>query len=188
MCVCVCVCVCARKCDCAYKRYSCFKIGKTKSVLRMAASTAMLSSSSNFGPHYKTTWFFTDSLNYTFEGIQRTYFVTLHFYPFSFGNYSVNDSTFDVVANGLKLVSIYFAREYILPININVLVVELLPVKGSLEFINAIEIVPIVVKLFVDSISRVGDNSVNLSGRGIQTMYRLNVGGAKIKSTYDSNI
>ncbi|KAL0001077.1 hypothetical protein SO802_014858 [Lithocarpus litseifolius] len=45
------------------------------------------------------------------------------------------------------------------------------------EFINAIEIVPIVVKFFADSISTVGDNSVNLSGRGIQTMYRLNVGG-----------
>ncbi|KAF3953027.1 hypothetical protein CMV_021481 [Castanea mollissima] len=155
----------------------------------MAASITVLSGSSNFGPHNKTARFFTDSLNYTFEGIQGNYFVRLHFYPLSFGNYNVNESTFDVVANGLKLVSIYFIKEYILPINIDVLVVEFLLVKGSLEFLNAIEIVPIVVRLFTDSmISRVGDNSVNLSGRGIQTMYRLNVGGAEIKSTHDSNI
>ena len=33
ICVCVCVCVCNH--DCAYKRYCCFKIGRTKSVLKM---------------------------------------------------------------------------------------------------------------------------------------------------------
>ena len=63
--------------DCAHKNYSCFKIDRTKSVLRMAASTAVLSDSLNFGTHYKTAWFFTNSLNYTFEGIQENYFVRM---------------------------------------------------------------------------------------------------------------
>ncbi|KAL0011857.1 hypothetical protein SO802_006965 [Lithocarpus litseifolius] len=184
----------------------------TLSSPSIAASTAALSDSSNFGPLYKTARFFTDSLNYTFKGIQGNYFVRLHFCPFSFGNYNVNESAFDVVANGLKLVSkfnvpseishknsnlqssgsnsssFFFIKEYILPINTDVLVVEFLPVRGSLGFINAIEIVPIVDKLFADSISRVGDNSVNLSGRSIQTMYRLNVGGSEVKSNQDSNL
>ena len=184
----------------------------TLSSPSIAASTAELSDSSNFGPLYKTARFFTDSLNYTFEGIQGNCFVRLHFCPFSFGNYSVNESAFDVVANGLKLVSkfnvpseishknsnsqssgsnsssFFLIKEYILPINMDVLVVEFFPVKGSLGFINAIEIVPIVDKLFADSISRVGDNSVNLSGRSIQTMYRLNVGGSEVKSNQDSNL
>ncbi|KAF3961006.1 hypothetical protein CMV_014330 [Castanea mollissima] len=175
----------------------------------IAASSA---ESSNFGPLYKTARFFTDSLNYTFEGIRGNYFVRLHFCPFSFGNYNVNESAFDVVANGLKLVSkfnvpseishkssnlqssasnsssFFLIKEYILPINMDVLVVEFLPVKGSLGFINAIEIVPIVDKLFADSISRVGDNSVNLSGRSIQTMYRLNIGGSEVKPNQDSNL
>ena len=184
----------------------------TLSSPSIAASTAALSDSSNFGPLYRTARFFTDSLSYTFEGIQGNYFVRLHFCPFSFGNYNVNESAFDVVANGLKLVSkvnvpseishknsnsqssgsnsssFFLIKEYILPINMDVLVVEFLPVKGSLGFINAIEIVPIVDKLFADSISRVGDNSVNLSGRSIQTMYRLNVGGSEVKSNQDSNL
>ncbi|KAM4101360.1 hypothetical protein ACB094_05G137700 [Castanea mollissima] len=175
----------------------------------IAASSA---ESSNFGPLYKTARFFTDSLNYTFEGIRGNYFVRLHFCPFSFGNYNVNESAFDVVANGLKLVSkfnvpseishkssnlqssasnsssFFLIKEYILPINMDVLVVEFLPVKGSLGFINAIEIVHIVDKLFADSISRVGDNSVNLSGRSIQTMYRLNIGGSEVKPNQDSNL
>ncbi|KAL4627771.1 hypothetical protein ACB092_05G190000 [Castanea dentata] len=184
----------------------------TLSSPSIAASTAALSDSSNFGPLYKTARFFTDSLNYTFKGIQGNYFVRLHFCPFLFGNYNVNESAFDVVANGLKLVSkfnvpseishkksnlqssgsnsssFFFIKEYILPINVDVLVVEFLPVKGSLGFINAIEIVHIADKLFADSISRVGDNSVNLSGRSIQTMYRLNVGGSEVKSNQDSNL
>ena len=184
----------------------------TLSSPSIAASTAALSDSSNFGPLYRTARFFTDSLSYTFEGIQGNYFVRLHFCPFSFGNYNVNESAFDVVANGLKLVSkvnvpseishknsnsqssgsnsssFFLIKEYILPINMDVLVVEFLPVKGSLGFINAIEIVPIVDKLFADSISRVGDNSVNLSGMSIQTMYRLNVGGSEVKSNQDSNL
>lgn len=180
----------------------------------IGASTAALSSSSIFEPLYKTARFFTDGLNYTFEGIQGNYFVRLHFCPFSFENYNVNESSFDVVANGLKLVteynvpgeishknsrlqssgsnssSFFLIKEYILPINVDVLVIEFFPKKGSFGFINAVEIVPVVNKLFTDPISKVSGNgaSLNLSGRGIETLYRLNVGGPEIKSHQDSDL
>ncbi|KAE7996061.1 hypothetical protein FH972_000810 [Carpinus fangiana] len=176
----------------------------------IAAST----DSSIFGPLYKTARFFTDGLNYTIQGIQGNYFLRLHFCPFSFENYNVNESSFDVVANGLKLVtefnvpgeilhknlrlqssgsnssSFFLIKEYILPINMNLLVIELFPKKGSLGFINAVEIVPVVNKLFTDPVSKVSGNgaSLNLSGRGIETMYRLNVGGPEIKSRQDSDL
>lgn len=186
----------------------------TLSFPGIAASTATLSGGSIFGPLYKTARFFTDGLNYTFVGIRGNYFLRLHFCSFSFENYNVNESAFDVVANGLKLVSevnvpgeishknsnlqssgsnsssFFLIKEYILPINMDVLVIEFLPIKGSFGFINAIELVPAVDKLFADSISRVGDNgaSLNLNERGIQTMYRLNVGGPEIKSNQDSDL
>lgn len=70
----------------------------------IAASTG----SSTFGPLYslyRIDRFFTDGLNYTFEGIQGNYFVRLYFCPFSPENYNVNESSFSIVANGLKLVS-----------------------------------------------------------------------------------
>ncbi|KAJ7015394.1 receptor-like protein kinase [Populus alba x Populus x berolinensis] len=160
---------------------------------------------------YRTARIFDNGLNYTFAGVQGNYFVRLHFCPFPFENYSVNDSSFSVVANGLKLLadfnvpgeisdkylplqnsnsnssSLSLVKEYILAIN-DVLVVEFIPSKGSFGFINAIEIVPVIGTLFADLVSRVGGSDANVSGRGIETMYRLNVGGQEIKPYQDSDL
>ncbi|KAK4347405.1 hypothetical protein RND71_033744 [Anisodus tanguticus] len=163
---------------------------------------------------YKTARFFSESFNYTFKGAPGSYFLRLHFYPFSFGNRDANESYFAVDANGLKLISEFnvageillknsllqgsggnssvfsLAKEYFVTSDIDVFVLEFTPNKDSFGLINAIEIIPVTDKLFVDSISKVGGNggnsSLNLSKRGIQTMYRLNIGGSAIKSTQDS--
>lgn len=160
---------------------------------------------------YRTARIFDNDLNYTFAGVQGNYFVRLHFCPFPFENYSVNESSFSVVANGLKLLadfnvpgeisdkylplqnsnsnssSLSLVKEYILAIN-DVLVVEFIPSKGSFGFINAIEIVPVIGTLFADLVRRVGGSDANVSGRGIETMYRLNVGGQEIKPYQDSDL
>ena len=160
---------------------------------------------------YRTARIFDNGLNYTFAGVQGNYFVRLHFCPFPFENYSVNESSFSVVANGLKLLadfnvpgeisdkylpvqnsnsnssSLPLVKEYILAIN-DVLVVEFIPSKGSFGFINAIEIVPVIGTLFADLVRRVGGSDANVSGRGIETMYRLNVGGQEIKPDQDSDL
>ncbi|GLT35700.1 hypothetical protein SLA2020_101290 [Shorea laevis] len=179
-----------------------------------AATTSTLDSDSIYAPLYKSARIFTDGLNYTFEGIQGSYFLRLHFCPFPFENHDVNDSSFDVMVNRLKLLSqldvageiahknmylqssggndssISLIKEYILPVNSDVLVLEFIPTKGSFGFINAIEIVPVVGKLFNDSVNKVGGNSatLNLSRRGIQTMYRLNVGGPEIDPNQDPDL
>uniref|UniRef100_A0A5B6YMM0 Protein kinase domain-containing protein n=1 Tax=Davidia involucrata TaxID=16924 RepID=A0A5B6YMM0_DAVIN len=181
-----------------------------------AASTATFNGDSAFAPLYKTARIFTDSLNYTFQASQGNYFLRLHFYPFSFENYNVNESSFAVEANGLRLVSEFnvpgeillknlymqssgsnsssfiLIKEYFLNVDLGVLVIELNPTKGSFGFVNAIEIVPVVDKLFVDSVSKVGGNGantlLNLSKRGIQTMYRLNVGGSEIEPNKDLDL
>ncbi|XP_016455206.1 putative receptor-like protein kinase At1g30570 [Nicotiana tabacum] len=180
------------------------------------ATTASFNGDSSYEPLYKTARFFDESVNYTFQIAPGSYFLRLHFYPFSFGNHDANESYFAVAANGLKLVSEFnvaaeivhknlylqgsggnssvfsLVKEYFVTSDINVFVLEFIPNKGSFGFVNAIEIIPVTDKLFVDSISKVGGNgansSLNLSKRGIQTMYRLNVGGSAIKSNRDSGL
>ncbi|XP_061950105.1 probable receptor-like protein kinase At1g30570 [Populus nigra] len=172
---------------------------------------AATDSTANGDSLYRTARIFDNGLNYTFAGVQGNYFVRLHFCPFPFENYNVNESSFSVVANGLKLLadfnvpgeisdkylpvqnsnsnssSLSLVREYILAID-DVLVVEFIPSKGSFGFINAIEIVPVICTLFADLVSRVGGSDANVSGRGIETMYRLNVGGQEIKPDQDSDL
>ncbi|KAJ4834926.1 hypothetical protein Tsubulata_007778 [Turnera subulata] len=180
-----------------------------------AASTSTLGGDSDFEPLYKTARIFTTALNYTFQGLQGNYFVRLHFCPFPFENHNANESSFEVVANGLQLLSEFNApreiadknsnlqtsksnssslslvKEYVLGLKLDSLVIELIPSKGSFGFINAIEIVPAPDNLLEDSISKVGDgNYANLSlkGQGMEAMYRLNVGGREIVSSQDSDL
>ncbi|KAJ8758815.1 hypothetical protein K2173_000536 [Erythroxylum novogranatense] len=167
-----------------------------------------------YGPLYSTARVFTGDMNYSFAGMQGNYFVRLHFFPFPFENYDVNKSSFSVVANDLKLVSeldvvgeishtgLYLqhsndssslsslVKEFILALDSNELVIEFIPSKGSFGFINAIEIVPVGDGLFPDSVSKVGGNAANieLKGRGVESMYRLNVGGKEIKPSGDSGL
>ncbi|OMO73790.1 hypothetical protein COLO4_26863 [Corchorus olitorius] len=177
----------------------------------LVSTTDTLSGDSIFAPLYKSARVFSSELNYTLNGIQGNYFLRLHFCPFSFVDHNVNESSFDVVANGLKLLEQFnvageiahknlylqsaasnsslfsLVKEYVLPINLDTFVIKFTPTEGSFGFINAIELVPVVDKLFADSVSKVGGNDANLNGRGIETMYRLNVGGPEINPTQDSD-
>ncbi|XP_034698482.1 probable receptor-like protein kinase At1g30570 isoform X1 [Vitis riparia] len=186
----------------------------TLSSLGVAASTDTFSGDTTFAQLYETARIFPDSLNYTASLNQGNYSVRLHFYPFSFEKYNTNESSFSVVANGLKLASqlnvpgeishknsylqssgsnsssFSMIKEYFLTVDLGLLVIEFAPTKGSFGFINAIEIVPVVDNLFFSSVSKVGGtNSVlNLSGRGIEAMYRLNVGGPEITPDQDLDL
>lgn len=185
----------------------------TLSSTGIAASTDISSvDDSTYGELYKTARIFDNSLNYTFQGVRGDYFVRLHFSPFSFGDYNVNESSFGIKANGLKLVekfevpgeisqkntylqssgsnSTSIVKEYILAINRDALIIEFIPAKEKFGLINAIEIVPAVDKLFAGSASKVGGNgaNVNVSWQGIETMYRLNVGGSEISPSQDSDL
>lgn len=176
----------------------------------VVASTSTLSGSSIYDPLYKTARIFTLPLNYTIKDVQGNYFVRFYFCPFVTEDYNVNESSFGVVVNGLKLLSeldvagkishkntnllnsgrnassYFLVREYILAVDGDMLV-EFLPTRGSFGFINAIEIVPVVGELFDGSVSRVGGSggSLNLTERAMETMYRLNVGGPEIQSDQD---
>ncbi|WOH12098.1 hypothetical protein DCAR_0831597 [Daucus carota subsp. sativus] len=188
----------------------------TLSSSGIEVSTSTFDGDQTYTPLYKTARVFVDSLNYTFRGAQGSYFLRLHFYPFSSENRNVNDSSFVVQANGIKLLSgfnvpdeilqknlyiaklggnssfSYLVKEFFFTVSGDVLMVEFIPAKGSFGFVNAIEIVNVENKLFVDSVSKVGSNGetsvLSLSKRGIETMYRLNVGGSPIKADEDLSL
>ncbi|KAL3616828.1 hypothetical protein CASFOL_039222 [Castilleja foliolosa] len=159
-------------------------------------------------PLYRTARIFTDRLNYTFRVPNGDYFLRLHFSPLSFDRFNANDSYFSVEANGLSLVSEFnvpgeisesnlhpglnnsarhsmVVKEYFFTVETNSIVVDFVPERASFGFVNAIEIISEENKLFVDSVRRVGPNSgnssLNLVRRGVETMYRLNVGGSSIR-------
>ncbi|XP_061339683.1 probable receptor-like protein kinase At1g30570 [Gastrolobium bilobum] len=181
----------------------------------VAASTSTTSSGNSiYDPLYKTARIFTASLNYTIKEVQGNYFVRFHFFPFVTEDYNVNESSFGVVVNGVKLLSefdvqgkishknmnlqnsgknsssFFLVKEYLLAINADMLVIEFVPTGSSFGFINAIEIVPVVDELFAGSVSKVGGSggNLNLTGRGMETMYRLNVGGPEIQSNEDLDL
>uniref|UniRef100_A0A3Q7F266 Protein kinase domain-containing protein n=1 Tax=Solanum lycopersicum TaxID=4081 RepID=A0A3Q7F266_SOLLC len=77
----------------------------TLSSSGIEASTDSFNGDPSYESLYKTARFFSESFNYTFKGSPGSYFLRLHFYPFTFGNRDANESYFAVAANGLKLVS-----------------------------------------------------------------------------------
>ncbi|ONK67354.1 uncharacterized protein A4U43_C06F19310 [Asparagus officinalis] len=164
-----------------------------------------------YGALYKTARIFNTTSSYNFSLDSGSYYLRLHFYPFSFGNFNVNESSFDVTANNLKLVSKFnvtaeilwknaksnsnstsLVKEYLVGIKGKGLDLEFSPDARSVAFVNAIEVIPILDGLFADTVSKVGSNgeknSLNLIDQGMETMYRLNVGGPKIESSKDSNL
>ncbi|ESQ33805.1 hypothetical protein EUTSA_v10006779mg [Eutrema salsugineum] len=161
---------------------------------------------------YKSARVFETTLNYTFDGIaQGSCFVRLHFSPFAIENHNVNESSFSVFANGLRLMrniniqgeiahknlilqssghnstASSLVKEFLLPTGLEKLVLSFIPEEGSFGFVNAIEIVPVLDKIFKESVAKVGGSEVELGlkGRGIETMYRLNVGGPKLGPSQD---
>ncbi|KAL4200520.1 hypothetical protein AMTRI_Chr02g253960 [Amborella trichopoda] len=180
----------------------------------VAASAMSVSSNSRYSNLYKTARIFTSSANYTFGIIPGNYFIRLHFYPFQYENYSLNTSTFSITANGLRLLSqfspsdeIFNKNSYLQSVNNSALPIfslikeyyvntesselslQFVAVDGSFSFVNAIEIVAITNPLFSQTVTKVSSGESNVSfdvtNGGLETMYRLNVGGPEIFSEND---
>ncbi|KAL6843927.1 hypothetical protein ACP4OV_026498 [Aristida adscensionis] len=166
------------------------------------------SADENFGPVYRSARFFDTASWYTISVLPGSYCIRLHFFPSMYGNFSANNSLFDVTANDFKLVSKFnvseeiawrstasnsviraIVKEYFLVVGVHGLQLEFDPSPGSFAFVNAIEVMPTPDNLFNDTVKKVGGAGVQLplglSDRGVETMYRLNIGGPALKSASD---
>ncbi|XP_062190029.1 probable receptor-like protein kinase At1g30570 [Phragmites australis] len=163
-----------------------------------------------YGDLYKTARVFNASSSYKFSVPAGSYFLRLHFSQL-FTNLSAKESVFDVTANGLKLVSMFnvpgeiywrnskinstsniIVKEYLLNVTSGKLEIEFAPDAGSFAFINAMEVVPVPGNSIFDSVNKVGGIGLkgpfNLGGSGIETMYRVCVGGGKIERKEDPRL
>ncbi|CAN6229589.1 unnamed protein product [Urochloa humidicola] len=161
-----------------------------------------------FGPVYSSARFFNTATWYTLSVLPGSYCVRLHFFPSTYGNFSANDSVFDVTAHYYKLVSKFniseeivwrnsvsnsvinaVVKEYFIVVDAGGLKIEFDPSPGSFAFVNAIEVMLTPDNLFNDTVSKVGGAGMQLplglKDRGVETMYRLNIGGPALKSASD---
>lgn len=188
----------------------------TFSPVGISAVTASVNSSAPYANLYRTARFFTTTGNYSFKiSSPGRHWVRLHFYPFTFKNYSVNSSLFSVNVGSLQLLSnlnvsgeiadrnadtqfsaserpnvAYIMKEYLIDVNSSDLVITFVPGSGSFAFINAIEVVSMPKGLFKNSVNLLGssskETSPDIDSYSVETMYRLNVGGNSIEPENDS--
>lgn len=166
-----------------------------------------------YGELYRTARVFNASSAYRFSVAAGSYFLRLHFSRLFSSNLSgdatAKEAVFDVTANGLRLLSrfsvageIYWrnsrtnstsdvaVKEYLLNVTAaRPLEVEFAPDAGSFAFVNAMEVVPVPGNSIFGSVNKVGGVGVkgpfSLGESGVETMYRVCVGGGKIERKED---
>ncbi|CAD6226853.1 unnamed protein product [Miscanthus lutarioriparius] len=164
-----------------------------------------------YGDLYRTGRVFDASSTYKLSVAAGSYFLRLHFSQVFSNLSSGKESVFDVTANGLRLLSkfsvageIYWrntrtnstsdviVKEYLLNVTATKLDVEFAPDAGSFAFVNAMEVVPVLGNSIFDSVNKVGGVGVkgpfSLGESGIETMYRVCVGGGKIERKEDPRL
>ncbi|KAK3124433.1 hypothetical protein QOZ80_7BG0586470 [Eleusine coracana subsp. coracana] len=163
-----------------------------------------------YGDLYKAARVFNASSSYKFSIAAGSYFLRLHFSQL-FSNLSAKESVFDVSANGMKLLSKFnvpgeialrnskinstsdvIVKEYLLNVTSAKLQVEFVPDAGSFAFVNAMEVVPVPGSSIFDSVNKVGGVGLkgpfSLGDSGVETMYRVCVGGGRIERKEDPRL
>uniref|UniRef100_A0A453J5P9 Malectin-like domain-containing protein n=2 Tax=Aegilops tauschii subsp. strangulata TaxID=200361 RepID=A0A453J5P9_AEGTS len=116
----------------------------------------------------------------------------LHFYPFS---RALASARFHVGAGGFLLLHNFTAsspvvKDFLLPVDADVLVLTFVPEAGSAAFVNAIELFSAPDELVGDIATLVAAGGVNrtdgLSSQVFETLYRVNVAGRKVTPFNDT--
>jgi hypothetical protein len=146
--------------------------------------------------------FFTTKSTYSFKVTPGRHWVRLYFYPFASSSFQPNNSFFSLTGGDFVLLDNFtavafttasrpdFVREYILNLTSTSFVLAFTPQSQSYAFINAIEIVSMPSDLVNDDGLFPGSTTstaLGLSSSALQTMFRLNVGGATVVPANDSD-
>ncbi|XAR50018.1 Non-specific serine/threonine protein kinase [Bertholletia excelsa] len=155
------------------------------------------SSPSSSLPLYLTARIFKDESIYRFLIFKPgRHWLRLYFYPLSNPTYNLNTASFSVTTDSTVLLHHFsdndnttlLFKEYLVNITSNKFSLKFSPVKNSIAFINAIELVSATDDLISDSasaISPAGDFN-GLSDYAFEVSYRFNIGGPMITPKNDT--
>ncbi|CAG7860293.1 unnamed protein product [Brassica rapa] len=158
-------------------------------------SVDTIPASSDTLPLYLTARIFPGKATYSFY-ISRPgrHWIRLHFYPLPHPLYNLTDSVFSVTTDTTVLLHDFSAtssssvvfKEYLVYAS-EKLSLYFKPHKGSIAFINAVEIVSVPDELVPDSASSVpqAPDFKGLSSFSLQVSHRLNIGGDQVSSKID---
>ena len=160
--------------------------GGNFTLISSAANLSAVTADRTLGPLYSTARVFSEPSTYIFNVSSGGYFLRLHF-----SSYGPTD--FDLTANGLKLLSRFnvtkeiekknsstILKEFFLNSTSIAIFVRFSPIVGNSAFINAVELIPSPDYLFADSAAKIG--------RGMETMYRVNMGDRVVDSSVDRDL
>lgn len=147
-------------------------------------------------PVYHSARIFPSSSSYKFDIEQEgRHWIRLYFYPIPGNNLA--SATFTVVTEDFVLLNnfsfksyngSYLYKEYTVKVTSDTLMLTFIPSNNSVAFVNAIEVVSIPDKLISDQAQGVSPTGPfnGLSGRALETIYRLNMGGPLITPQNDT--
>lgn len=170
-----------------------FSVGASEAVVNDAADPSL--------PLYRTARIYRNPSSFDFKNITEnvTYLIRLHFFPFtSHRGINLVDSVFHVWASNFSLLSNFTVRnshefpvitDFLLRAKDNTLSIYFAPADGtSVAFVNAIEVFLAPEDFIINDAPRVtsgGSDGVykGLVSQGLQTVYRVNVGGEEINDS-----
>ncbi|KAK4427885.1 putative receptor-like protein kinase [Sesamum alatum] len=155
------------------------------------------SASSSVLPLYLTARIFHHESMYRFPIVRPgRHWIRLHFYPLTHPSYNLTSATFTITTDDIVLLHGFSVkdstkmvfREYLINITSDKLTLKFSPMKKSVAFINAIELVSAPDDLISDlasAVSPVGDFN-GLNNYAMEVSYRLNVGGPIVTPKNDT--
>ncbi|KAK8953398.1 Receptor-like protein kinase THESEUS 1 [Platanthera guangdongensis] len=151
---------------------------------------------------YTSARVFSEPTEYRFNISQQgKHFLRLHFFPPSVLPHDLRSATFSVAAGGFTLIHNFsfsnshqnpqvVLKEYVIEVgfDLETLSLHIIPFRGSIAFINAIELISLPELLFPSSASPVPQGpEVNISQNiAYEICYRINVGGPALSPKNDS--
>lgn len=148
-------------------------------------------------PVYQSLRIFSKPAYYEFD-IQQPgrHWLRLYFYPLSNSQHDLTSAQFTVVTDGMVLINnftfsnsnrSYLFKEYSLNVTSDSLVVAFIPSNNSVSFVNGIEFVSVPDELIYDQALAIPNAPFSgISVLGLETMYRLNIGGPLLTPENDS--
>ncbi|XP_020596941.1 receptor-like protein kinase THESEUS 1 [Phalaenopsis equestris] len=166
--------------------------------LKTSEDTAFYSPSDSLPSQiYHSLRIFTKPASYKFKLQQPgRHWVRLYFSPLPGSRHDLRSAPLTVVSDDFVFMKnftfnnfnhSYLFKEYSVNVTSTSLVITLIPSNGSVSFVNGIEVVSVPDELVYDQALAIPNAPYSgLSHRGLETMYRLNIGGPLLTPQNDT--